>query len=403
MVSCMILTYQYRLLPSKKQHQALVALLESQRQLYNAALEERIGAYRRGVTRTYFDQTKALTQWRQEDPEAAAVPANLQRATLKRLDEAYNGFFSRVKRRKKAGLPRFRGKGWWDSFGFRRFSGISLRGARLRFKGIPGALKVHFHRPLPDDSHVRSCTFRRDTKGWKVGFAVEVEAAIRRNGERMVGIDLGVTNFVTLSDGQVIPSLRAARRAERSLRIAQRGLCRKQRGSRNRSKARVRVARCHAAIARRRTNHLHQASARLISHYDVIAVECLSMSGLLRGPLARDVHDASWTKFISLLRYKAAKAGALLIEVNARNSSQDCSRCGVRVPKGLGERRHVCLDCGLSIDRDLNAALNILDRAGVRPGLRNVADCGKRAGGNLRIDGELLLDSTCALSHYPSS
>ena len=130
----MILTYRYRLLPERNQHRALEAILESQRQLYNAALQERIEAYRKAnVTRTYFDQTRALTEWRQDDPEASGVPVNLQRATLKRLDEAYRGFFRRVKSGGKPGFPRFRGKGWFDSFGFREFRGITLNASKLRF------------------------------------------------------------------------------------------------------------------------------------------------------------------------------------------------------------------------------------------------------------------------------
>jgi len=379
----MILTYSYRLLPSKRQHRALETLLEAQRQLYNAALEERLGAYRHGVIRTYFDQTKALTEWRREDKDASAIPANLQRATLKRLDEAYNGFFCRLRQGKRAGLPRFRGKGWWKSFGFRRFSGIVLTDARLTFKGMPGTLRVHFHRPLPNQAQIRSCTFCRDTKGWKVGFAVEVEKADPRAGIRSIGVDVGITNFATLSNGLIIPSIKAARRAERRLRIAQRSLSRKQRGSNNRRKSQLEFSRRHAAVARRRLNHLHTSSALLVRNYDLIAVERLNLSGLLRGRLARDVHDASWGRFISFLRYKAEKAGVSLIEVNAKNSSQDCSGCGIRVPKDLGERRHDCPHCGISIDRDLNAAINVLARAGVRPGLRNVAGCGMRAGGNL--------------------
>ena len=140
----MIVAYRYRLLPAKRQHRALERILESQRQLYNAALEERIGAYNKtGVTRTYLDQTKALTEWRRSDAEASALPLCLQRATLKRLDEAYRGFFRRIAKGGKPGFPRFRGKGWFDSFGFRQFEGITLRSGRLRFKGMPGALRVH--------------------------------------------------------------------------------------------------------------------------------------------------------------------------------------------------------------------------------------------------------------------
>jgi putative transposase len=393
----MILTYRYRLLPTKPQHRVLEAILESQRQLYNAALEERIDAYRKAkLTRTYFDQAKALTEWRQDDREAQALPANLQRATLKRLDEAYKAFFRRVKKGVKPGFPRFRGRGWFDSFGFREFSGISMQASRLRFKGMPGALRMHLHRPVPVEAVIKSCVFRRDVKGWTVGLAAELPAPPVRRGERVVGVDLGITTFATLSDGAAIPSLKAARRAERSLRIAQRALARRARGSKGRGKARTAVRRCHAATVRRRTNHLHQAGAQLVRDYDLIAIEALQVNGLARSSLAKDVHDASWAKFISFLRYKAAKAGTRLIEVDPRNTTQDCSGCGARVPKELHDRHHECPHCGLSIDRDLNAARNILYRAGVGPGLLNVADCGMRAGGNLSEP------TAFELSHYPS-
>lgn len=369
-----------------RQHRALEAILESQRQLYNAALEERIDAYRKaGMTRTYIDQTKALTEWRQSDREACALPVSLQRATLKRLEEAYKGFFRRLKAGSKAGFPRFRGKGWFDSFGFRQFSGISLQGCRIRFKGMPGPLRLHLHRQMPAEAVIKSCTFRREAKGWNVCLAAEVPASALRDGECVVGVDLGITTFAGLSDGGFIPSLKAARRAGRRLRLVQRALARKKRGSKSRLKARMAVARCHGATARQRANQLHQASARLVRDYDVIAIEALNVKGLARGVLAKDVHDASWARFISMLRYKAERAGARLVEVDPHNTTQDCSGCGVKVPKELGERSHDCPHCGLSIDRDLNAARNILHRAGVGPGLRNVANRGMRAGGNLDL------------------
>jgi putative transposase len=379
----MILAYRYRLLPSKAQHRALEGILESQRQLYNAALEERIAAYSKvGKSLTYFDQTKGLAEWRRTDPDASQVPSNLQRGTLKRLDEAYRGFFRRLQAGGKPGFPRFRGKGWFGSFGFNEFSGITLQNSRLRFKGVPGRLRIHLHRELPSN-RIKGCTFKRNVNGWSVTFTVEVEATGPRTSMRAVGVDLGVSTFAALSDGGFIPSLRAARRAERRMRISQRALARKLRGSRGKSKARMVVARCYAATRRQRKEHLHQASARLVRDYDVIAVERLSVKALARSVLAKDIHDASWAKFISMLRYKAERAGARLIEVDPKNTTQDCSLCGTRVPKELNVRQHNCPDCGLSIDRDLNAARNILHRAGVSPGLVNVADCGMRAGENL--------------------
>ena len=380
----MILTYRYRLLPTKRQHRVLEAILEGQRQLYNAGLEERIDAYRKaGITRTYIDQCKALTEWRHSDPEAAALPVALQRWTLKSLDEAYQGFFRRVKLGGKPGFPRFRGKGRFDAFGFREFLGIGLSEGRIRFKGMPGVLRVHLHRPLPEDASIKSCVFKRDVKGWAVGFAVDLPAGLPRPGDRIVGVDLGITTFAALSDGGFIPSLKAARKAERRLRVAQRTLARKVKGSRSRRKARLEVARCHWASAQARANQHHSASARLIRDYDVIVVEKLNVKGLARSALAKDVHDASWAKFISMLRYKAEYAGARVVEVDPFDTSQDCSGCGIRVPKELGERQHECPHCCLTLNRDLNAARNILNRAGVGPGLRNVVGCGMRAGGNL--------------------
>jgi putative transposase len=382
----MILSFRYRLLPTRRQHRVLEAILESQRQLYNAALEERIGAFRKaGILRSYIDQTKALTELRRSDPEFTTLPVSLQRATLKRLDEAYKGFFRRVKAGDKPGFPRFRGKGRFDSFAFREFEGITWKAGRIRFKGMPGSLRVHLHRPLPERSNIRSCTFRRSTGGWTISFSTEVAMPPVRDAERVVGVDLGITQFAVFSDGGFIPSLRAARRAERNLRQTQRALSRKKPGSRGRTKAREAVARRYASVVRQRTNFLHQASARLIRDYDVIVIEALNVKGLARSALAKPVCDASWARFTSMLRYKAEKAGARLVEVDPQDTTVDCSVCGTKVPKLLSDRQHDCPHCGLSIDRDLNAARNILHRAGVGPGLRNVAGYGMRAGGNLTM------------------
>lgn len=220
-------------------------------------------------------------------------------------------------------------------------------------------------------------------KGWKVGFNVQVSDASQRPGGRAVGVDLGISTFAAFSDGGFIPSLKAARRAEGKLRKANRALARKARGSQGRRKARMAVARCHAKVARVRLDYLHKGSARLARNYDVIVVEKLNVKGLAQSALAKDVHDASWGRFISMLRYKAGCAGSRLIEVDPYDTSQDCSGCGMKVPKELGDRLHDCTHCGLVIDRDLNAARNILHRAGVGPGLLNVAGYGMRAGGNL--------------------
>lgn len=177
--------------------------------------------------------------------------------------------------------------------------------------------------------------------------------------------------------------IKAARRADRQLRVAQRALSRKAKRSNGHRNALLEVQRQRRASARARSNHLHQASARLIRDYDVIAVEALNVRGLAQGTLSKDIYDASWARFLSMLRYKAECAGVRLIEVDPYGTSQECSSCGMNSPKRLCDRVHECGFCGLTIGRDMNAARNILNRAGVGPALQNVAGSGMRAGGNL--------------------
>jgi putative transposase len=369
-----ILTYRYRLLPLKSQHRALEVLCAAQRELYNAALEARIDCYRKtGKTRTYIDQCKASTACRRELPEMRELPANLQRWTLKRMDDAFQGFFHRLKaRRGKAGFPRFRPKERWQAFGFAEFNGIELDGKRLRFAGMPGGLKLHLHRPLPDDADIRSCVFRRDGRGWHVSLQIAVAAAEKRSVASAIGVDLGLKVFAWCSDNVVIPNPRIAQRAEKELRRRQRALSRCERGSNRRHKVRAKMTRLHRKIADTRNTWLHQKSAELVKRANLIAVEDLKVSNMVRHPtLARSISDASWSRFVSMLAYKAEKAGGHLIRVDPRNTSQKCSGCGELVPKLLAVRMHACPSCGLVIDRDHNASLNIL-RAGIGAGALNV-------------------------------
>ncbi|TMH84824.1 MAG: hypothetical protein E6H47_11530, partial [Betaproteobacteria bacterium] len=218
-----------------------------------------------GKTRTYIDQCKALTQCRRDLPEMGELPVNLQRWTLKRLDDAFQGFFHRLKARSgKVGFPRFRGKGRWEAFGFAEFCGIRFDGRRLRFAGMPGGPKLHLHRPMPGDPDIRSCVFRRDGRGWHVCLQIAVEAPEKRAVSTALGVDLGLKVFAYCSDNVVIANPRVAQRAENELRRRQRALARCKRGSNRRRKVRSRVARLHRKIADTRNTWLHQQSAALI-------------------------------------------------------------------------------------------------------------------------------------------
>lgn len=378
-----VLTYRRRLLPSKKQHIALADICESQRELYNGALEHRIGAWTTArKTITLFTQQKELTQLRQ-DPAFRKVPMNAQRWTLRRLDAAYQAFFRRVKTKgEKAGFPRFRGCARWQSFGFAEFCGIRLRSNRLYFKGMPGGLRIHLHRPLPAGKPL-CCTFTRDNKGWFICLQYRVQQRILASTGGHIGIDVGLKELCVLSTGEAIPNPQIAKRADRELRRRHRALARCKKGSKRRAKVKRRLSRLHAKVVDTRRTYLHQISARLVMGNDVIAVEKLNVKGLASGMLAKSVHDAGWGMLKEMLTYKAAKAGRKLIEVDPKNTTQACSSCNAIVPKKLSERWHHCHECGLSLDRDHNAALNVLHRAVERPGLGNVGQWAERSAGNI--------------------
>lgn len=205
-----------------------------------------------------------------------------------------------------------------------------------------------------------------------VVFHVEVAEAERREGET-VGIDLGLSSLVALSTGETVARPNWTRRAAKGLRKRQRALARCKRGSRRRVKARTRLAAYSTRTARKRSDFLHKVSASIASRFASIAIEDLNVKGLARGMLAKDVNDAAWTQLASMLRYKAARAGGMLIEVDPRGTSQTCPDCGTNKPKTLAERRHRCT-CGCDLDRDVAAAQIVHLRAfNIRPGhgLRN--------------------------------
>ena len=361
-----ILSFKYRLLPTKTQHKKLAEILEQQRQIYNACLESRIDCYRKtGKTISYFMQGTHLTELRKEK-EFSDLPANLHRATLQRIDRSYKNFFSRIKRGAKAGFPRFKGKKWFTSFGFAEFSGIRFDGKHIRFKGLCGGIRVHMHRSLPKDAKFLCCTFKRDYKGWSVSFQIQTAKTILEKNGNQVGVDVGLDTLAFLSTGKTIPNVRPAKRAARELRRLQRALARCKKGSKRRTKVKIKVTRCYAKIANKRQTYLHQVSAKLVRENDLIAIENLNVSGFSGSMLAKSINDASWGKLREYLTYKAANAGRELIAVDPRYTSQICPECGIVKKKELSQRIHSC-ECGCVLDRDHAAAIVILQRAVLRP------------------------------------
>jgi putative transposase len=339
-----------------------------------------------------------LTEMRRDLPESlGSVPACLSRWTLRKADRAYRAFFDRLKKHDgRAGSPRFKGKGRWRSFGFTEWKGIELDGRRLRFQGVPGGIRVHMHRLLPEQFDPRSCTVGEDAKGWWVAIQCRVDLPLPRDGGEAVGIDLGILKLATLSTGEAIPNPRIARRREREMRRRQRALARCRLGSRRRRKVRAALARAQWRAANARRTHAHQVSAGLARRFALIAVEDLAvgnMTASARGTaehpgtnvrqkagLNRALLDVAPARLMDLLSYKAARAGGRLVKVDPRGTSRECSRCGADVPKDLSIRVHDCARCGLVLDRDLNAARNVLARA-LASGARVVAARGRQVSG----------------------
>jgi putative transposase len=291
----MLLTYKYRLNPEKRQHRVLERILEQQRQLYNAALEERIDAWRKsGRTITEVDQSRSLTVIRADDPAYAGTQRRIQRETLRRLDRAYKGFFRRAKSGAGAssGFPRFKGAHFFDGFGFDAFAQIKFDGTGLRFAGMPGTLRLFVDRPLPKVRHpdtgelvtdIRNVWFKREGKRWFVGFqaATPVREDRRGLGTGETGVDWGTSVLAALSSGETVPNPRHGEALAAELRRAQRAVARTRKGSSGRREAIDRLRAVHARIANRRCTHLDKVASRLVKHFGLVAVEDLAVQRLM--------------------------------------------------------------------------------------------------------------------------
>ena len=307
--------------------------------------------------------------------------------SLRDAEAAYRNFFASLKGARKGarvGAPRFKSrKDKRQSIRFTANARWSITdGGRLNLPKI-GEVKVKWSRTLPTTP--TSVTVVKDAAGrYFASFVIDTDpaadAARMPATDRSVGIDLGLTHFAVLSDGRVIDSPRFLRRAEKKLKKAQRELSRKQKGSKNREKARLKVARAHAKVTDARHEFHHQLSTQLISENQAIGVEDLAVRGLARTRLAKSVHDAGWSAFVTMLEYKAARYGRTLVKIGRfEPTSQTCSTCGTKDgPKPLNVREWTCTACGTLHDRDHNAAMNIHTAAGlavtpcgapVRPGL----------------------------------
>jgi putative transposase len=371
-------TFKYRIYPSGKQLTRLDHQFSLCREMYNTLLKRCREGYRTDGTRLngrnrLYRMTKDI---KDEEPKFNTVYSQSRQNVADRLAKAYQHFFRRVKERKagrqvKVGYPRAKRRVisiTYPQFGFRFTGEDKLHVSRI------GSIPIMLHR-LPQ-GRIKTLTIKRNRAGqWFACFACEVDEDTRTPIDGEVGIDVGIEHFVTLSDGSVIENPRHLLKSEKRAKRLHRRVSRKKKGSRDRRTAVRRLARYHIYVADQRRDFLHRTSRALVDRYGTIAVEKLNESNMLKNHcLAKHIQDASWNTFIDMLRYKAVAAGGELVEVDPRNTSQICSRCGDIVPKALSVRVHQCPRCGFETHRDVNAALNILARA--RAGRARSHACG---------------------------
>lgn len=354
----MIRTYKYRLRPTKKQEHLLNRLFAQMQAVYNDALNERRvkwQASRRSVT--YGQQWNRLRDERHRLPdEMGMLNATSIQQMLRRVDKAYRALY-----KGRAKHPRFKNVRRFKSIEYRPGDGCKLNGDRLYIQHI-GQVKVILHRAIPADATVKHMVVKRSSGKWYVCLMLERPDVVQvHSGRPDVGIDVGLHHLLALSDGTLIENPRWLRQNLAALRIAQRRMARRRKGGANWRKTARQVAVLHEKIASVRREFWHQTTRRIVNTYGNIAVEELPLAFMTRnGNLSLSAHDAALGMFRQMLSYKAEEAGTQVIAVRPAHTSQSCSGCGSLVVKILSVRTHHCPDCGLTLDRDVNAALNIL-------------------------------------------
>lgn len=334
--------------------------LEECRMLYNHFVVDRQQAYKdREDLLSLYDQHKRLPFLKEDRPSLKQVHSQVLQNVAVRVDLAFQSFYRRCQQGGKPGYPRFKGLGRYDSLTYPQAAGFALRDNYLRLGKI-GNVSVKQHRPL--EGTPKTCTVRCSATGkWYATLVCEVDARPLSESDEARGLDVGLEKFATLSDGQQIANPRFFRQEEKELAKANRKVDRATKGTPVRAKARKVVARVHERIRFKRHDFAHQLARRLVNHYGLIAIEDLTINGMVHNRcLAKSIHDAAWSQFRQCLSYKAEEASRMLVAVNPAYTSQDCSQCGHRQRKSLSQRRHLCSCCGLDIDRDENAARNIL-------------------------------------------
>lgn len=356
--------FEYKLRTNKSFVEAADNVLWACRDLYNACLEQRISWYAYTYkSPNWAEQCRQLTELRADDPRFATITRGIQTDVIDRVEKAYQAFFRRCKSGETPGFPRFKGRDRYNSFEYAvdQRHAYPLVGDKLKVAGL-GSCRVRLSRELPEGAKIKIVRIVRRADGWYAQLVCEVvkPVPLPKTG-KVVGVDVGLTTFAALSNGELIDNPRTLRANEDRLASAGRVVSRRKKNGNRRRKARVLLAKHHLRVSRARKHFHYQIANRLVREFDEIHVEQLNIAGMVKNhSLAKSISDVAWGGFFSITQFKAEWAGREFKKKIARFTSQDCNVCGHRQKMPLSIRVYTCGSCGNVENRDTNAGKNIL-------------------------------------------
>lgn len=365
-------TFKYRMYPTKEQAVLIAKHFGSKRFIFNYFLNERKTSYLTNKKKlNYYDNAKSLTTLKRQDQYIWLKEVNSQtlQAALRDLDTAYNKFFSKRNR-----FPKFKSKRNQQSF--RVPQAVKYSKGKLTIPKFKKPIKVREDRPLT--GKILFATISRNPSGkYFAAITVETEHTSYAATKEQIGVDLGIKNLVICSNGKTYPNIKTTKKYAKQLAYEQRQLSKKTKGSNNRSRQRIKVAKVHEKISNIRHNHLHQTSSCIVRENQTICAESLTVMNMMKNHcLAKAIADVSWGELLRQLQYKSEWNGRTFIQVNRFfPSSKTCNKCKfIHEGLTLNNRSWVCSQCKAELDRDINAAKNILEQ-----GLTIYSGCGTQS------------------------
>lgn len=375
--------YQYKLRPTKQQALDIDRWLSMLCAQYNYLLARRFAWYEQNRcpinacplvchlpelrdNPDYYSQKKTLPNLKKTHPWYREIYSQVLQDIVKRVKVTFDRFLKGDSNGKRSGRPRFKSHSRYRTFTYPQIKDGCLQGNLINLPMF-GKVKIILHRPIPDGFKIKTASVTKKADGYYLTLSLE-NATVPTikpdfNPDSITGIDVGLKEFLTTSENEIVAIPQHYRKAQKRLKVIQKRVSRRKKGSNRRQKAVKQLGKQHKKVADKRKDFHFKTANNLLKKYDVVAVEDLNVKGLARTRLAKSVLDAGWSSFLSILTNKAENAGLLVISVKASGTSQDCSNCGRTVRKKLHERWHDCPNCGCSLDRDHNAAINIKNRA----------------------------------------